>query len=173
MGKHLQDKLLDAGVIPHNAVKQMEQWQSVPAGSSDRVGEFSQDKVRHLREDVELQALPAFKETLLDVDKLMKKGRHVTLFHEGAYALKCWAGVDILKRYIFQIPSDAEQYKQISGLMRPLSFLLDDSSQPPLNRRMVSEVSVLYETVEDGVSIPTHWLCVTQARGEETLVRAR
>lgn len=173
MDKKLQEKLLDAGILPKNAVQQMEQWQNVPAGSSEKIGKFSPDKVKALKEELELHSLPTLRETVLDVDKVMEKGHQVTLSHEGVYKMSILAGVDILKRYIFEIPRNPEEYKQISALMRPLSVIIDDELPEPLNRRVITEISVLYSTVRQGASVPTHWFCVTESRGEESVIRGR
>jgi hypothetical protein len=172
MDEKLQNKLLDAGILPQNAVKQMEQWQSVPEGSAAKVGEFSEEKIAKLREEMELQELPTLKETVLDVDKYMKEGREVRLSHSGLGITGVIAGVDALKRYIFAIPRDRKEYDLVSVFMRPLTRLEDGSLEPPLNQRVVTAVSVLYATVEKGASVPTHWFCETAADGE-SLVRAR
>ena len=173
MDKKLQSKLLDSGIIPKNAVQQMEQWQQVPEGSADKVGEFAPEKVRALKEELELQTLPTLRETVLDVDKIMAAGRPVGLSHSGLVVNGVIAGVDVLRRYIFAIPKKQEEYNTISILMRPLTRLEDNTLAPPLNQRIITEVSVLYSTVEEGESVPTHWFCVTEARGEETILKAR
>lgn len=173
MNKKLQDKLLDAGILPENAVKQMEQWQNVPAGSADKIGKFDPKKIKALKEELELNQLPTLRETILDVDKLMEKGRNVTLSHEGVYEVSLRAGIDVLKRYIFEIPRNPEEYKHVSTLMRPLSVIVDDELPEPLNRRTVTEISVLYSTVQKGTSVPTHWFCVTESSGEDSIVRGR
>lgn len=173
MNKKLQDKLLDAGIIPKNAVQQMEQWQNVPAGSADKIGKFDPAKIKALREDIELHQLPTLRESFLDIDKVMEKGRDVVITHEGGYSVTCRAGVDLLRRYIIEIPRRPEEYKQISVLMRPLSMILDDELPPPRNRRTITEVSVLYATVREGQSVPTHWFCTTESGGEDSIVRGR
>lgn len=173
MNKKLQDKLLDAGILPENAVRQMEQWQNVPQGSAEKIGKFDPKKVEALKEELELHQLPTLRETVLDVDKIMDKGRSVVLSHEGVYSLTRRAGVDVLKRYIFEIPRNHEEYKQVSALMRPLSVIVDDELPAPLNRRVVTEISVLYSTVKEGHAVPTHWFCVTESRGEGSIVRGR
>lgn len=173
MDKKLQGKLLDAGIVPRNAVQQMEQWQTVPKGSADKVGEFTPEKIAALREELEIQTLPTLRETVLDVDKIMKAGRPVNLGHSGLVVNGVTAGVDVMKRYIFQIPNKQDWYDMLSVLMRPLTTLVDESLPPPRNHRTITEVSVLYATVEEGESIPTHWFCVTEARGEESILRAR
>lgn len=173
MSDKMRDKLLDAGIIPKNAAQQMEQWQNIPEGSADKVGKFAPEKINALREDLELQALPTLRETVLDVDKIMESGRPVNLSHSGLVVNGVTAGVDVLKRYIFAIPDTQEAYNTLSVLMRPLTRLQDDELTPPLNQRMITAVSVLYATVEEGTSIPTHWFCETEARGEESMLRAR
>lgn len=174
MDRKLQDRLLDAGIIPKNAAKQMEQWQSVPEGSSEKVGSFSPKKISSLKDDLELRGLPTLHETILDVDKIMEKSRPVTLSHSGGLVVRgVPAGVDVLKRYIFAIPDTQESYNTVSVLMRPLTTLQDDELAPPRNKRVITEVSVLYSTVSEGESVPTHWFCVTEARGEESVLRAR
>lgn len=174
MSEKLQDKLLEAGIIPENAVKQMEQWQQVPEGSAEKIGAFDPAKIKALREDLELQGLPTLRETVLDVDKIMEKGRPVNLSHSGGLTVNgVTAGVDVLKRYIFAIPRTQEAYNMISVMMRPLTQLTDDSLEPPLNKRMITAVSVLYSTVAEGQSVPTHWFCETEARGEGSILRAR
>jgi hypothetical protein len=169
----LQDKLLDAGILPKNAVQQMEQWQQVSQGSAQKIGEFDPSKIKNLREDLELQGLPTLRETLLDVGKIMKNGRPVGLSHGGLAVNGVTAGVDVLKRYIFAIPRSQAEYNTISVMMRPLTQLTDDSLTPPLNKRTITSVSVLYSTIAEGQSIPTHWFCETEARGEENVLRAR
>jgi hypothetical protein len=173
MDKKTRDRVLDSGIIPKNAVAQMEQWQQVPEGSAEKVGEFAPEKIQALREDLELQTLPTLRETVLDVDKIVAEGRPVNLSHGGLVVNGVTAGVDVLKRYIFEIPRTQEAYNTISILMRPLTQLVDDSLREPLNKRTITEVSVLYSTVREGESIPTHWFCVTEARGEESVLKAR
>jgi len=173
MGEKLQDKLLESGIIPENAVRQMEQWQQVPEGSAEKIGEFDPAKVQDLKEDLELQGLPTLRETVLDVDKIMERGRPVGLSHSGLVVNGVVAGVDVLKRYIFAIPRTQEAYNTISILMRPLTRLQDDELAPPLNQRIITSVSVLYSTIAEGQSVPTHWFCETEARGEESVLKAR
>jgi hypothetical protein len=173
MDKKTRDSLLDAGIVPKNAVQQMEQWQQVPEGSADKVGDANAAKVAALRDELELQSLPTLRETVLDVDKIVSNGRQVNLSHGGLVVNGIQAGVDVLKRYIFPIPRTQEEYNTISVMMRPLTRLEDDSLEAPLNQRMITEVSVLYSTVKEGESIPTHWFCVTEAKGEETILKAR
>jgi hypothetical protein len=173
MDKKLQEQLLDAGILPKNGVRQMEQWQNVPAGSAGKIGKFDPAKIKALKEDLELRSMPTLRESILDVDKLINKGRMVSLSHEGVYSINCKAGVDVLKRYIFEIPRDPEEYKYISALMRPLSMIVDDALPEPFNRRVITEISVLYSTIAQGASVPTHWFCVTESRGEESIVRGR
>jgi hypothetical protein len=173
MSEKLQDKLLEAGIIPENAVRQMEQWQQVPEGSAEKIGEFDPSKVKALKEDLELQGLPTLRETVLDVDKIMENGRPVGLSHSGLTVNGVTAGVDVLKRYIFAIPRTQEEYNTVSVMMRPLTQLTDDSLEAPLNKRMITSVSVLYETIAEGQSVPTHWFCETEARGEESILKAR
>jgi hypothetical protein len=151
----------------------MEQWQQVPEGSADKVGEFTPEKIHALKEDLELQDLPTLRETHLDVDKIMEDGRPVLLVHGGYSVNGVTAGVDVLKRYIFAIPTTEAEYNLVSILMRPLTQIVDDSLEPPLNHRVITEISVLYSTVREGESLPTHWFCVTEARGEESVLRAR
>ena len=181
MDQKLRNRILDAGIVPPASVKEMEQWQGVPQGSADKIGSFSPEKVDRMREDLELRGLPTLHETVLDVDKIMEKsGRMVRLFnaHDLGYGDKVgyvWghAGVDILKRYIFKIPEDAEVYKSLSSRICQMSIIRDDSLEDPLNIRTITEVSVLYSTIEEGQSIPTHWFCVTESAGEGNILRAK
>jgi hypothetical protein len=174
MSEKLQDKMLGAGIIPTGAVREMEHWGIVKKGASKRVGEFDPAKVKALKEEIELQALPTLRETVLDVDKFMDKGREVMLGHEeinGVMRVK--AGIDIMKRYIFPIPRDPEEYKRIAIFMHPLAIIHDEHLEQPRDVRQITEISVLYSTVDQGKSVPTHWFCVTTAKGEETILRGR
>ena len=173
MGEKLQGKLLDSGIIPSNAVRQMEQWQTVPKGSADKVGEFTSEKIDALKEELEIQTLPTLKETILDVDKIVAAGRPVYLRHNSFVVNGIMAGVDVLRRYIFEIPKGRGAYNTLSMVMRPSTVLVDESLQPPQHRRVITEVSVLYATVKEGESVPTHWFCVTEADGEGSILRAR
>lgn len=173
MDKKLRDKILDAGIVPKNAVRQMEQWQNLPQGSSDKIGKFSKSKVERLRDDLDLQSFPTLKETVLDVDKIMEKSRPVNLIN-GGLSVTVLAGVDLLNRYIFEIPKTRSEYNSLSVMMRPTTTLVDDAVDPPRNRRQIIEVSVLHSTVTEGKSIPTHWFCSTEAfEGEESIVKGR
>ena len=176
MGKHLQDKLLDAGIIPKNAVQQMERWQSVPAGSAGSVGEADPGKVRGLRKELDLQRLPTLRESILDVDSIVSKGRSVALKHGPLYVDGALAGVDRLGRYIFPIPQSETEYNLMSTLLRPMTTLTDAALPVPRHLRTITVVSVLYRTVEQDnqrVSKPTHWFCETEAGGEHTVVKGR
>lgn len=174
MSQKLQNSLLEAGIIPAGSVKEMEQWQAVPNGSAEKIGEFSPQKVQGLREEIELQSLPTLRETVLDVDKIMAKGRPVTLLVEGsAKTIDVTAGVDIMQRYIVPIPQDSGTYQYVTQFMRTHAIIHDESLESPRDVRRITEISVLYSTVEEGASIPTHWFCVTRSQGEESIVRGR
>ena len=176
--KDLRTKTMEAGIVPKDAVSQMEQWQTMPQGSADQVGEADLEKVNKLHYDLELQRLPTLRESVLDVDKIVAKGSEVLLSH-GEFLLKnTIAGVDRLGRYIFEIPADERSYTQLSTMLRPMTILMDNGLPVPRNRRSITVVSVLYRTIEQGknknkVSVPTHWFCETEAKGEETIVRGR
>lgn len=171
MSKNLRDKVLEAGIVPENAVSQMEQWQAVPQGSAAKVGEFDQKKVDALKEDLELKALPVLHESVLDIKKIMEKAKSVMLIHKPL-ALQAEAGRDRLGRYIFAIPDNETDYNALSAMMRPLTHLTDNELTSPRNNRIITAVSVLYATIEEGQeSVPTHWFCETEAKGEETIVR--
>jgi len=173
MDKKLRDKILDAGIVPKNAVQQMEQWQNLPQGSVDKIGKFSRSKVERLKNDLDLQSFPALRETVLDVDKLMDKARLVSLSHVGL-TVQVYAGVDILNRYIFLIPETRGEYNTLSVMMRPSVILVDYSIDPPRNERQITEVSALHSTIEEGKSVPTHWFCTTEAlEGEESIIKGR
>jgi hypothetical protein len=172
----LQDKLLDAGVIPENAVKQAEQWQAVPEGTSKKIGEFSLEKIKDLKEELEIQRLPTLRESVLDLGKIMAEGRPVKLAHPPLSSPSVHAGVDRLGRYIFEIPHEEQEYNLLSTLLRPMTTLHDQALEPPRDRRMITTVSVIYQTIErqkQKHSVPTHWLCETEAQGEESILRGR
>ena len=173
MSRPLQEKLLDAGIIPEDAVKQMEHWQVVAPGSAEKIGEFDPKKIEKLREEFEPYPFPTLQETVLDVNKIMDNAREITLSHEGIYSVNCSAGVDVLKRYIFVIPKVELEYKTLSTLMRPGSRIVDNSLSSPFNGRVITEVSVLYRTVREGSSVPCYWFCATRSPGEDTIVRGR
>jgi hypothetical protein len=169
----VRDKMLEAGIVPKNAVGQMEQWQSMPAGSAEKVGEADLQKVQALREEMELKALPVLHETMLDIDKIMKAGHDVTLTHEPL-KVTCWCGVDRLGRYVFAIPQTQDLYNTLSVMMRPLTIMDDPHQRPPRDIRRITAVSVLYKTIEVGKtkkSVPTHWFCMTEAEGEDHVIK--
>ena len=149
------NKIAQAGIVPKQAVEQMEQWQSIPEGTASEVGEGSLEKVRSLRDDLELQGLPAVRESLLDIRKLMEQARPVDLFHPPLSVSGAFAGVDRLKRYVFAIPDDRLLYNQLSAIIRPMTKIADRSLERP---RMISSVSLVYNK-----DIPTHWFCETEA----------
>lgn len=173
MDRKLQDKLFGAGILPEGAVKQMEQWQTVRGGSSKKMGRFNPRKIYDLREDLELQALPVLRETILDLDKIMSRSRSVRLSFADTTIEGISAGVDILKRYIIQIPDTAVEYHMLSAVVRPMAEIWDQVLRPPSDNRTITDVSVLYSTIREGESVPTHWFCSTESPGEETLVRSR
>lgn len=170
MDDELQKKLLEAGIMPQNAVKQMEQWQRVPSGSAEHLGEFSPDKIEALREDLEARNLPTLRETILDVDKIMSRGRTVLVSRRGVYSLTCKAGIDILKHYIFEIPKHLETYRQLATVLRAGSSIVDQFVDP--FPQTITDVSVLYATISPGVSEPTHWFCAVEP-GKTVVMRRR
>lgn len=175
--KDLRTRTMEAGIVPKEAVSQMEQWQTMPEGSADQVGEADLQKVNRLRADLELQRLPTLRETVLDVEKIVREGRPVDLKHGDLSMNGAHAGVDRLGRYVFEIPQVEGSYNLLSVLLRPMTVLTDNELPVPRNKRSITTVSVLYRTVEQGnkqrVSVPTHWFCETEAKGEDTIVRGR
>ena len=174
MSKELMDQMLDAGIFSKEAVAQMEQWQTMPAGSAEKVGEFDPKKIAALREHLEIRGLPQLRETVLDIKKIMKASRMVALLHDALGMPEVEAGVDRLGRYIFVIPKVEQDYNMLSILLRPMTRLRDTFLPEPRDRRMITAVSVLYATIKKGEEPrPTHWFCETEAKGEETIIRGR
>lgn len=140
------------------------------------VGEADLEKVASLSTDLELRRLPTIRESILDVDDIVSKGRSVTLKHDPLYVDGVLAGVDRLGRYIFPIPSVETDYNLLSALLRPLTVLTDIALPVPRHLRRISSVSVLYRTVvskNKNASVPTHWFCETESAGENTVVKGR
>lgn len=164
--KPLQDSLLEAGIIPKNAVWQMEQWKAVPKGSTSKVGEFSIDRVNALREDIGLRQLPELRETILDVGKLLKEARPVVLVCRPLTVTGVPAGVDILGRYIVEIPKDSQEcYNQLAAVMRNMTILHDKALKEGERNRLIVQVQVLWKTVEQvnqKFEVPTHWFLTTE-----------
>ena len=174
--KDLQTRMLEAGIVPKEAVGQMEQWHMVPEGSAQKVGTADVEKVKALKTDLELQQLPVLKETLLDIKQIMKRTRFVVIRQMGLEVGGLPAGVDRLGRYIFAIPRQEAARNRMSALLRLGTLLRDPLMPPPRDERRIVTVSVLYGTVEQQdkkVSLPTHWFCETIALGEESIVRGR
>jgi len=166
----LQDKILQAGIVPKQAVAQMEQWQTSPAGSAEKVGEADIDKVRSLRGDLELRGLPTIRESLMDLKKLMDKSRPVSLINQPASLIGAMAGVDRLDRYIFEIPrTDAVLHENLTALLRPMTTIIDLSRDAPEDERRIIAVSLLYND-----KTPTHLFCETESvGGNNTIIRGK
>jgi hypothetical protein len=166
----VQDKILQAGIVPKQAVAQMEQWQTSPAGSAAKVGEANIDKVRSLRGDLELRGLPTIRESLMDIKKLMDRARPVNLINKPASLIGAMAGVDRLDRYIFEIPrTDAVLHANLTSLLRPMTTIIDSSRNEPEDERRIIAVSLLYND-----TTPTHLFCETEtAVGNDTIIRGK
>jgi len=106
----------------------------------------------------------------MDADKIVEKGRVVTLLREP-FKVGVHVGVDRIGRYIVPIPRDPDDYKAVAPLMSPLTKLYDGALPEPRDARMITAVSVLYETKARDVSVPAYWFCETEAEGEENVVR--
>lgn len=153
MGQDLKDKLLAAGIIPEGPVKQMEQWQQLPAGSSKRIGEFDPAKVARLKDELELSGLPKVRETMMDVRKILErasKDEQLWVFRNGPLMVTgVTGGRDRMGRLIVPIPmGDMILYNQVSALVRPMTLIMDKDG----NEFEVKSVELLYTD-----KIPTHW----------------
>lgn len=164
----LQKKILEAGVVPEEAVKQMEQWQAVPAGASEAIGEADLKKVRALRGDLELRGLPSIRETIPDLKKIMSNTRKVNLSVQQLTLNNVTAGVDRLDRYLFQIPKNQDSYNALSSVLRPMTALHDPTKESPESDRHITAVSLIYTD-----QTPTHWFCETEAVGKKTIIKGR
>jgi hypothetical protein len=165
----LQKKIMEAGIVPEGAVKQMEQWQAVPVGASENVGEADLKKVRNLRSDLELRGLPSIREAVMDIKKIMEKGRTVLLKVDNLAFTVEDVGMDRLDRYIFEIPTDSRSsYDLLSKALRPMTALIDNGRAEPENNRHITAVSLLYTD-----EVPTHWFCETEAKGKKTIIKGR
>lgn len=168
MEKKLRDQILESGMIPKTAVSQMEQWQTIPQGSSEKVGEFDPKKVKALKEDIELSRMPVARETVLDLKRIMSKQRQVELFNPPEAVPNAKAGVDRLGRYYIAIPREQASRSELTSIIRPLTALIDCHLPKPRHRRVISNVSVIYNG-----EVPTHWLIETDAPDEEHIIKAR
>lgn len=144
----------------------MEQWQAIPKGSVAKVGEFSIERVNALREDIELRQLPELRETILDAGKLLKEARPIVLVCRPLTVAGVPAGVDILGRYIVEIPTgNQENYNKLSAVMRNMTLLHDVALEEGERNRLIIQVQVLWKTVEQAnqkYEIPTHWFLTTE-----------
>lgn len=153
MGQDLKDKMLEAGIIPENAVKQMEQWQTLPAGSSKKVGRFDPEKVARLKDEVELSGLPRVRETMMDARKIVERAAknedRWTFKNPPVVLVGVLAGSDRLGRLIVPIPmGDMINYNQLSALMRPMTTVMNKDGKEYL----IQSVELLYTD-----KVPTHW----------------
>lgn len=164
MGQDLRDKMLAAGIIPENAVKQMEQWQMLPTGSADKIRKFDPAKVKALKDEVELSGLPRVRETIADAHKLVEKaaaGNRRWAFRNPSLAVEgVLAGEDRLGRLIIPIPmGDMIAYNQLSMLMRPMTLATVGTNDEGLR---IANVEILYTD-----KIPTHWFVELEPIGGE------
>lgn len=137
-----------------------------------KIGRTSLEKVEALKIDFELQRSPTLRENVLDVKKIMKKGRYVHLKHDPLSMIDVYAGMDRLGRYIFEIPDKEQHYNLLSTLLRPLTLLTDNGLDFPESERFITAVFALYHTVEQDkqkVSVPTHWFCETVVETKKQL----
>lgn len=163
-------KILDAGIVPEGPVKQMENWRMVPAGSSKAVRQASVPKVTKLREEVSLSHLPTMRETVLDISKIMREAHPVILTFNKTTQMHVPAGVDRLGRYYIEVPQEREEFQFLSPVIQTGATLLDNRLSFPRNKRTITAVNVLYETKDNGISRPTHWMCESTSSGEESIV---
>ncbi|MFW9801150.1 MAG: hypothetical protein ACFFFC_00735 [Candidatus Thorarchaeota archaeon] len=171
--RDLKDAIMGAGIVPKNAVAQMERWQTMPAGSSSRVGPANVNKVQELKDDLDLCLAPICRESILDIKKLMEEARPVDLIFDNLTVLGVLAGVDRLGRYIIEI-GDSDENDLITSLIHPFTKIMDMSLEPPKHYRTITAVSLICKTERRGksqVSVPTHWFCETESEGEETIIK--
>ena len=162
MNKDLQKKIAQAGMVPANAVAQMEQWKTTEEGMSKEVGEADLDKVRALSDELELKGLPSVKEALLDIKKIMNQAVLVDLVNADTVLTDVTAGIDRLDRYIFEIPTvDQTAFNALSFLLRPMTVILNREDN---RERMIVGVSLIYSTDAEKRNVPTHWFCETEMR---------
>jgi hypothetical protein len=173
MSKDIQTKIMEAGIVPENAVTQMENWKTMPNGSSLEVKRPDIKKVDRLRDELEIQQLPVSSEAMFDVKKIMGESRPVNLFYGSLKILGVLAGVDRLNRYIIKIP-DLDTEMILTSLMHPCTILVDFSLSPPENLRTITSISVIANTIQKRkrkLSTPTHWLCETESAGKENYIK--
>jgi hypothetical protein len=149
----LKNKLMEAGIIPEGPVKQMEQWQQLPAGSSQRIGQFDQAKVDRLKDDLELNGLPKVRETVVDAHKIVEravKDGHVWSFINPPLMVSgVPGGRDRMGRLLVPIPmGDMLMYNQLSAVMRAMTYVRDKDGK----EFKIKSVELLYTD-----KIPTHW----------------
>ena len=164
MGKDLKDKLLAAGIIPEGPVKQMEQWQQLPVGSSQQIGSFYPAKVARLKDELELSGLPKVRETMMDVRKIVE--RAASLQSSWTFKLSplsvtgVLAGSDRLGRLIIPIPmGDMISYNQLAHVLRPMTLAINKGGE----EYEIKGVELLYTD-----KIPTHWFVEIKPLEEET-----
>ena len=110
---------------------------------------------------------------MLDIDRIMENKRQVSLTSRGIVIETVDAGVDILGRYFFQIPSEKTSYNCLTVALQLGAKLVDPALTSPRHEREITEIHVLWSMVEEQENVPTHWMVDTKAEGEDHIVRGR
>jgi len=168
----LRKKILEAGVVSKEAVAQMEQWKMVPAGSAANVRSADIQKVRDLRQDLEVRDLPRLAETLLDLKKIMAQAHPISLGRGTLRVNGVLAGTYPVGRYIIEIAKDTRLRETLAALLKPQTQLIDNQLPVPRNQRSITAVSVFHHTIDrEGQKVvePTHWLCDTVSEFEDVV----
>lgn len=151
----------------------MEQWRTLPEGSSKKVGKFDPAKVQALADDLELERLPDVKETILDIDSIMKNSREISLIRPSQGVAGIRAGIDVLGRYFIRIPEDVDRYRSLRSMLVIGTRLIDDFLPRPRNDRQIVSTQILWSKIDKHQNVATHWMVDTSSPGEDHIVRGR
>jgi hypothetical protein len=155
MDDKARDALFSLGVLPANAVKQMERWKTVPEGSHKKLGGDTS-----VLGDLNVHEIPDFKECNPDIKRIMKNLVTIGLVTDELDLVKFSAGVDCLGRYFIALQSDFFVRRYVN-YMRENTILLTNNN----DFKLVKDVGMNWITNDDKTKSPTHW--ILEVRGRE------
>ncbi|MCK4306529.1 MAG: hypothetical protein KAY24_19965 [Candidatus Eisenbacteria sp.] len=137
------------------------------------MGEFNPEKIKALAEELELERLPDVRETVLDIDVIMRNSREINIIRASMAIVGVHAGIDVLGRYFVRIPIVQSKYDQFRVLLLNGTRLVDSSLESPRDECTITSVQVLWSKIDKHKNVATHWMIDTKSWGEEHIVRGR